>query len=331
MKEIKVIQIGMGPLGLKIADFIAKRNGIQTVAAIDKNPELTGQSLHSLIDDFPHKIMIENELKEAVDRTQPDVAIITTVSDMQRISAQIEEVVELGLPVVSTCEELSYPWINAPDLSRRLDKHAKAKNVSVIGTGVNPGFLMDALPTFLTSVCQDVQMIKIDRYQDATYRRKPFQEKIGAGLTLEMFEERKKRGTLRHVGLTESIQFIASHLGWTLDKSEDIIHPVMVEKDMQHAGATLKKGMVRGVRQIGNGYVHGEKKIQLIFHAAVGEPESFDNIEIIGEPAISSRIAGGVNGDIATCAITVNACRSILKAQPGLRTMSDLPMPSYFS
>jgi 4-hydroxy-tetrahydrodipicolinate reductase len=331
MEEIKVVQIGMGPLGIKIADFISQRKGIKTVASIDKDPNLIGTKLNVLNDNLSRKITIESDLETTVKKSAPDVAILTTVSDMKRITPQIFDILKLGIPVVSTCEELSYPWKTAESLAQQIDQLAKEHNVAVLGTGVNPGFLMDSLPSYLTSVCHNVESVLVSRYQNAAYRRIPFQKKIGAGLTLTEFENRKKEGTLRHVGLTESIQFIAAGLGWELDKTEDSISPVIAAEDIKVNGSQVSKGCASGVCQIGKGYVDGEVKVTLTFQAAIGELESYDEIEIKGSPNIKSRIVNGVNGDIATCAITINATKQILNAQPGLRTMADIPLPSYFS
>lgn len=331
MEEIKVIQVGLGPLGVKVSQFIAERSGISIVAAVDKNPGLVGKRLSDLHDALSSDIKIAQNIKDALSEVKADVAVLTTVSDMERITPQIEELVSFGIPVVSTCEELSFPKTCAPELTQRIDEAAKAHHVAVVGTGVNPGFLMDSLPTFLTSVCQNVESIRVNRYQNAAYRRIPFQNKIGAGCTLEQFAEKKAAGTLRHVGLTESMQFIANNLGWKLSKTEDIIEPVIAEKNIDENGAQVAKGLATGVCQIGRGYVDGEEKITLVFQAAVGEAESYDEVIIKGTPKIRSKIAGGVNGDVATCAITVNATRQLLKAQPGLRTMEDIPLVSYFS
>ncbi len=331
MKNINVLQIGLGPLGIKTAAFINERNHIQTVAAVDKNPELIGQDLGKLATNQASGILISGSVAEAVQGKEIDLAVLTTVSDMERITPQIEEVLDFGIPIVSTCEELAYPWDTAPELARRIDEKARAKNVGVVGTGVNPGFLMDSLPTFMTAPCQKVESIEINRFQNAQYRRIPFQKKIGAGLSLQEFEERKNAGTLRHVGLTESMQMIAGNLGWTLDHTEDIINPVFAEETIETPHMTIQKGQITGVCQIGRAYAEDQLKISLIFQATVGEEESYDEIIIKGNPNIKSKIAGGVNGDVATCAIVVNCCKGILRAQSGLRTMTDIPLVSYFS
>ena len=330
MAAIKVVQIGLGPLGIKMAQYIANREGIETVGAVDLNPDLIGRDLGDLCGLGTMGIKITGSIGQCLDDTKPDAAILTTVSDMERITPQIEEIVSHGVPVVSTCEELFYPLDTVPALASRIDKAAKDNQVAVLGTGINPGFLMDSLPTFLTGVCQDVKTVKVSRIQDASFRRVPFQKKIGAGLSLDAFDQKKVAGTLRHVGLTESIQMIAGNLGWALTKTEDIISPIVAEKEIVTDTMTIPAGYAMGVQQIGRGYVGDEVKITLLFRAAVGEPGSHDTVEIEGTPNIKSTIEGGVNGDVATCAITINAAKQIIKAQPGLRTMADVPMVSFF-
>ncbi len=328
---IHVVQIGLGPLGQKINQYISDRTNVKVVAAVDKNPQLIGHDLGEICNGTPSKIIIKENLQEALKNTNPDVAILSTVSDMNRITEQIMEILSFGIPIVSTCEELSYPWNTNPTLADKIDMYAKEKKLAVVGTGVNPGFLMDALPSFLTAVCQNVDFIEVNRFQDATFRRIPFQQKIGAGLSLETFEEKKQNGTLRHVGLTESIQLIANQMGWTLSKTEDIIEPVVAEEYTKTKEIEIEKGAALGVTQIGRGYIGNEVKILLKFKAAIGVQESYDEVNIKGIPNIQSKISGGVNGDIATCAIVINALPQIIRSTAGLKTMADIPLVSYFS
>lgn len=331
METIKVVQVGMGPLGKKIANFIAERNNVETVAAVDKNPENIGLDIAQTYGDQQLTgVVIESDFGTAVKDKQIDVAILSTFSDMERVTAQIEEIVAHGIPVVSTCEELSYPWDCAPALAQRIDDAAKLHGVAVVGTGVNPGFLMDTLPTVLTTACQRVDSIEINRFQNAQYRRIPFQKKIGAGLTMSAFEVKKAAGTLRHVGLTESMQFIAHRMGWKLDHTEDIINPVIAQEDIVTPYLTIPKGHATGVSQIGRAYSGDDLRISLVFQATVGEPASYDEIFIKGEPDIHSRINGGINGDVATSAVIINTIGSLLRSKPGLQTMADLPLVSYF-
>ena len=322
---LKLIQIGLGPLGIKMIQFAQQReSAFQILGGIDIDPaaaDRVGKMLN-----IPTWTSLESALKSA----KPDVAILTTVSDLARITPQVEEIVRHKLPIVSTCEELSHPWQTSADLANKIDRAAKAADVAVLGTGINPGFLMDFLPTTLTGVCQRVDRIKVTRIQDATHRRVPFQQKIGAGLTMAEFEAKKKSGTLRHVGLTESIHMIAARMGWKLDRATDELSPILATRDVRSEAISVKSGQPAGVQQIGRGIVNGEEKITLLFRAAIGEPDPRDTVEILGDPNITSTIPGGVHGDIATCAITLNSAKQILRSMPGLVTMTDIPVPSYF-
>jgi len=322
---IQAVLIGAGPLGINLYKYALQRHDIHIAQVMDIDPALKGRDMGEHAGGNSSGVRIADAMDHNI---KCEVAILATVSDLPRLGPQIISLVETGLPVVSTCEELFYPWESNKHWAEKIDRAAKDNKVAVVGTGVNPGFLMDALPAMLTAVCNQVDRIEVRRYQDAQFRRIPFQKKIGAGLTFEEFERRKNEGSLRHVGLSESMHFIASQLGWQLEKTEDKIEPVISDRTIQTESLLIVSGNVAGVRQTGRAWMNGEEKIRLIFQASVGEPDSYDEIEIFGTPHIRSRIMGGVNGDMATCSIILNACHSILKATPGLRTMADIPMIS---
>ncbi len=329
METTKVVQVGLGPVGQKITQFISQRGNVETVGAADISPDLEERDLGELCGLGKTGITVRSSVKDCIEDTRPDAVILTTVSSLEGIVPQIEQIVSCGVPVVSTCEELSYPWPMSPDLSKRIDKAAKKHQVAVLGTGVNPGFLMDFFPVSLTAVCQHVQHIRVSRIQNAAHRRLPFQKKIGAGLTMEEFERKIESGTLRHVGLPESVYMIAASIGWRLTNVEETLAPVVAEQTVATDHMTIEAGDALGVEQIARGYLGDEEKIELIFRASVNEPDPEDIVEIKGLPSIKSMIVGGINGDVATCAITINAARRIVDAQPGLRTMLDLPIVSF--
>jgi len=170
-----------------------------------------------------------------------------------------------------------------------------------------------------------VRKITVLRWQDARERRLPFQRKIGAGLTQEEFRARTVEGSLRHIGLTESVHMIAAGLGWPLSRTEDRIEPVIASEAVSSAEIAVPAGGIAGVHQLGLGYVGAQERIRLDFRACVGEPEPQDTIIIEGEPGLRISIPGGIHGDVATCAILTNAIRSVLAAPPGLHTVLDLP------
>jgi len=328
-----ILQIGFGPLGIQTAKYISEKEELQTVAVVDINSQLIGKSLNAINPELSHEVYVYGSVIEAINQLEnkPDVVIITTVSSLERLIPQITEVAEYEIPVISTCEELSYPWITQPELSITLDELCKKHNIACLGTGVNPGFLMDYLPSVMSSVCKNIEQITVERIQDATPRRLPFQKKIGAGLTLDAFKEKELQGTLRHVGLQESVHLLANSIGIQLDTVTEDLQPVISSENISTEYIKIHTGDARGVEQIAYGYLNGNCKIKMHFKAAIGEERSYDKITIKGTPSFISEIDGGINGDIATCAITINSINSILKATPGLRTMADIGVPGYIN
>jgi 2,4-diaminopentanoate dehydrogenase len=328
---IDIVHIGLGPLGQMMVRSAVGRGTFRIVGAVDSDPAKIGKDLGEFCK-LPHLgIPITGSLSEAIRGKSPRAAVVTTVSSLAAFEPQVAQLAKVKLPIVSTCEELFYPWRTQPVLAKRIDQLCRDGGIACVGTGVNPGYLMDFFPTILTGLCQRVSGIRIWRIQDASIRRIPFQQKIGAGLTVKEFEALHKAGKLRHVGLPESVDFLAARLGWKLDRTTESLEPVMAERDVASGYKPIAKGMARGVQQVGRGFVGDDEVITLTFKAAVGEPESYEEVRIEGEPTFSSRIAGGINGDIATCAVTLNAVRSILQAGPGLKTMADLSGFSWFA
>ena len=328
---INTVHVGIGPIGQKMVKYAVDRGYFNIVGAVDPDPEKAGKDLGELCGINPLGVIVSSNLDEAIKGKSAEVAIVMTVSSVVAFESQIVELAKAKLHIVSTCEELFYPWKTQPELSKRIDEVCRENGVVCVGTGVNPGYLMDFLPTVLTGPCQDVKKVEVWRVQDASVRRIPFQQKIGAGLTLEEFEVKKKSGTLRHVGLPESVDYIANKLGWKLDRNVETLEPVIAEKDIDTGYKAIFKGMACGVHQVGRGFIGDKEVITLNFKAAVGEPEPYEQVRIDGEPVIQSKISGGVNGDIATCAITLNAVKSVLSASPGLKTMGEIAPVTFFS
>jgi len=330
MPSIRVVHFGLGPIGAAVAQEIAERPGFKIVGGIDNDPAKVGRDVGDVAG-LKGRIGLRVE-KDAsrLKKMKPDVVVLATSSSMKSVTPQLEAILKAKVAVVSTSEELAYPTYTNVRHAAKIDKWAKKGKVAVLGTGVNPGFMMDSLPIALTGVCQRVDRVSIARVQDARNRRLPFQQKIGAGLTTEQFQKRVEDGTIKHVGFTESIAMIADSLGWTLDRISDKVEAKIAQVTISSEYLAVDPGYVCGIVQEGIGYRKKDPVIRLYMEAYLGAPETYDSIEIDGSPRISMKIAGGVHGDTATAAIVVNSIPKVLEAQPGLHTMLDMPLPSFF-
>ncbi|MGH9381230.1 MAG: NAD(P)H-dependent amine dehydrogenase family protein [Thermoanaerobaculia bacterium] len=323
---IRVLQIGLGPIGVAVARQIVGRDGFELVGGVDPDPQKVGRDLGEIMGlDRALSMPVQDALEGALESLRPDVAVVCTSSSLERTAPTFETCLAAGVAVVSTTEELSYPWFHQPELARRLDQAARDGGRALLGTGVNPGFAMDALPLTLTAVCERVDGVTVRRVQDAARRRLPFQKKIGAGLTVEAFEQGVAAGRIRHVGLPESIAMIGAGLGWELDDIAETIEPVVAEERVASAELAVEAGQVCGLRQLGFGREGERVRVRMEFEARLGVTASFDEVEIQGSPSLRSRIDAGIPGDVATASVVVNAIPRVLAAPAGLITMKDLP------
>jgi hypothetical protein len=328
---IKVLHVGLGPIGAGVVRQIAERKGFRIVGAVDVDPAKVGRDLG----DIAHvgralRVKISDDVRKAIRKTKPDVVVLCTSSSLKKVLPQMEEILKLRVSIVSTTEELAYPTKSNMKYARAIHQLAKKYKAAVLGTGVNPGFVMDALPIMLTGVCERVESVRVDRIQDARIRRLPFQQKIGAGLTREQFQAKVDDGSVRHVGLAESVSMIADAIGWKLDRISDEIQPKMATETVSSEFLAVDPGYVCGLVQDGTGYRNGMPVITLHMEAYLGAPESYDAVEIVGSPPLKMKLAGGVHGDIATASIVVNSLPKILDVAPGLHTMRDMPVASFF-
>ena len=328
---IRVIHFGLGPIGAGVVRQVANRKGFKIVGAVDIDPAKVGKDLGDVCGVGRQlKVKVSDDAKKAIKAAKPDVAVLCTNSSMKKVLPQIESILKLKVPIVSTTEELAYPTKANMKYARAIHQLAKKYKVAVLGTGVNPGFAMDALPLALTAVCERVDAVRVDRIQDARIRRLPFQQKIGAGLTREQFQKKVDDGSVRHVGLTESVSMIADALGWKLERITDEIQPKIATEPVTSEFLAVDPGYVCGIIQDGTGYRDGKAVITLHMEAYLGAPGTFDAIEITGSPMLKSTVSTGIHGDIATTSITVNSIPKILDVAPGLHTMRDMPLPSFF-
>ena len=331
MPNIRVMHFGLGPIGAAVARQLASRPGFKIVGAVDPDPSMVGRDVGDVVELGRRLgVRVDGEAPRALRAAKPEVVVHCTSSSLKKVMPEFEAILKAKAAVVSTTEELAYPGYTHIRQARQIHALAKKAKVAVLGTGVNPGFAMDALPISLTAVCERVDRIQVSRVQDARMRRLPFQQKIGAGLTTEQFQKKVDEGLVRHVGMTESIAMIADALGWTLDRITDDVQPKLATVTVSSEFLAVDPGYVCGIIQDGIGYRKGQPVIRMHFEAYLGAPESYDTVDIEGAPRLSMKLQGGIPGDIATASIVVNSIPKVLGAAPGLHTMRDMPLPSFF-
>jgi 2,4-diaminopentanoate dehydrogenase len=329
-KKIRAIQYGIGPIGAAIVRLLREKNAVEVIGAIDKDPAKAGRDLGEVLGapDAPWGVPVVADAAIMLGKSA-DIVIHSTSSSLPSVMDQLMECLAAESCIVSTCEELSYPFRKYPELSKQLDEEAKTWGVALVGTGVNPGFVMDKLAITLSSVSQRIEHAKCVRVVDASKRRLPLQKKIGAGMSVAEFRAQVAAGVIKHHGLPESIAMVADALGFAVDEITETIDPVVAQELVKTEFLEVTAGQAAGVHQIGRGMVKGVEKIYMELQMYVGAREPHDTIELTGTPGLKLTIPGGTHGDLATAAAVVNSIPSILAAPAGLRTSRDLPM-SFF-
>lgn len=331
-RGLRVVVSGLGPIGQGVVRLLLQTEGLQVVGAADTAPHHAGKDLGVVLG-LPRKlrVKVEGDPARFVRKARADIAVVCTSSSMKDIKPQVAALVKRGINVVTTCEELSFPSPKNAASFRDLDRAARLKKVSVLGTGVNPGYAMDALALMLTAPCARVNRLAVTRVVDAGTRRLPLQRKVGAGLNLNQFRRALTEGSVRHVGLVESVHMIASGLGWKLQRVDETLEPAIAPRDLDTEYLRIPAGAAAGIHQSARGYKDGELAISLDLQMFVGAESPRDHVLVDGDPPIDCTIAGGVAGDIATAAITVNAIPKVMAARPGVLTMKDIPLLHRFN
>lgn len=334
-RGIRAVHVGLGPMGLRIAKHIlSEREGICYVGAIDVDPGLEGRDLGELVGaGAPAGVAVSGDAARVFEATRPDIAIYTTVSTLKAFVPQTDVALRNGANVITTCEELAFPAYVDEALTVKYDALCKANGVTMLGTGINPGFLMDLRATLLTAACTSIDRIDVTRRMDASPRRQPFQKKIGAGMEVDAYRRAIASGAISgHVGLEMSVALIADALGWELD---DIRvsgpEPVVAETEVTSDHFCVECGQVKGSEQEAVGIVNGEEKIRLRFSAFLGATPAFDEVVIVGMPEVRARITPCLHGDYGTVAMTVNLLPTVINASPGLLTINDVVPVSFKS
>ncbi|MEG0391887.1 MAG: 2,4-diaminopentanoate dehydrogenase [Anaerovoracaceae bacterium] len=333
MKNVKVIIWGLGAMGGGIADMLLSKQGVDIVAAVDREDKV-GTSAFDYIKtkkEDREEIMI-GTAQEVIRPGAADIVILCTDSFTEKAFPKIKFILEQGMNVITSAEEMSYPAAQNPQLAKEIDEIAKANGVSVMGTGINPGHIMDLLVLVMTGCMVDVEHILSKRVNSLSPFGPAVMEEQGIGITIEEFNRRKAEGTMAgHVGFAESMGLIAEGLGVNLDTFTQGMEPIATTVDRKSPYGEAKAGTCAGVSMTAKGYV-GEKLFVEMEHPQQIEPEQVgvstgDYVIIKGTPEVNMVNSPEIEGGLGTIAMCANMIPQVINAEPGLQTMLDLPIP----
>lgn len=335
-ENVKVILWGFGAMGSGIAHVLLNKKGVEIVGVCDMHPEKIDKSMFEVLGIEKGKrkdVIISDKAEDVIKEKSADMVILATDSFVKGAYDKIVFCLEKGINVITTAEEMAYPQAQEPQLAEKMDKLAKANNVTVLGTGINPGLIMDLLVVMLTGACVDVESIKAERINDLSPFGPVVMEGQGVGITVDEFNKRVDENKLDgHVGFPESITMISDALGWKLsDEIQQTRAPIVSSVYRKAPYAEVQAGDVAGCNMKGYAYVDGEVKIEML-HPQQVEPQlegvaTGDYINIKGRPNINMAITPEVPGGIGTIAMVVNMIPNVINSRPGLKTMIDLPVP----
>ena len=331
---IRVLILGSGQMGSGIARLVLEKQGLQLIGAYARRVERAGMDLGRAIGlERDLGIPVSGELSDVIEQTQPHVAIQATCSRLADAREEITMLVKQGIHVISIAEEMAYPAAESPSLARELHQLAIENGVSVLGTGINPGFVLDLLVITLSGVCSEVQSITAKRVNDLSPYGPTVLESQGVGLTPMAFEQGLKDGTVvGHIGFVQSIHMIAAALGWEIDHIEQMREPIVSQTRRATPLINIEPGQVAGCLHTATAYRQGKPVITLV-HPQQIDPhldglETGDSIEIMGTPNVLLAGSPEIPGGQGTAALAVNMIPRVLSAKAGLYSMVDLPVPA---
>jgi 2,4-diaminopentanoate dehydrogenase len=321
---IPVVVMGLGDIGLAIARAVLVRPELRLLGLVDSKPELLGKPLAELLGAPAPDLRVAGDPAELLRAARGGVLLHAAGSRFVEVLPDLERAVRAGLSVVSTCEELAWPWLRSEQEAEALDRRCEERNVAVLGTGVNPGFALDRLPVFLGQVTGPVRHARALRVVDVATRRPALQRKVGAGLSEEAFHDAAERGEVGHLGLAESAALVAAGLGLPLDEVEEELLPLVAQEDGAGPAAHVRRGQVAGLQQAARVFADDRELVRLELTMAFGAPDPRDEVELDADPPLRLAVPGGIPGDAATVAAVLNAVAPVTELR-GLVTVLDLP------
>ena len=327
----RTIHYGIGAIGAEVVRQALNRPDIEIVGAIDTHPAKAGKDLGEAAGvGRPLGITVSYDPEPVLRDVYADVVLHATGSSLAVVYPQLLQIVSAEKSVISSCEELVFPWARYPEIAQRLDSRAREAAVCLLGAGINPGFVMDTLPLVLATACQQIRSIKVTRVVDVASRRLQLQAKVGLGLSPQAFQQGADDGSIGHVGLRESLSMIADSLGWHLDAVDETIRPVAARERLRTEYTVVERGYVAGIMQTASGLLAGREVVRLDLEMSVGAKNPRDEIVIDGNPPIKVTIPGGIQGEQATAAIMANCLPAVVRSRAaGLLSMRDMPFLPY--
>ena len=330
MNKIKVAQFGLGPIGIESIKLAAEKEWIEVVGGVDIDPAKVAKTLGEVTGVAAlGKAKVFGSFDELAAQSKPDVVLHTAGSKADAAIQQIKPMARQGVSVVSSCEELLVPRFRAPELAKELEEICRKHGARVLGTGVNPGFVMDVLPVCMTGVSRTVEHIYCERVVNATTRRQPLQKKIGSGMDPDEMRRLFKEGRAGHAGFLESLALIGHAMGWAFTETYELFEPVIAPYDIKTKFFDVKKGQCCGIHQQVVGKVGDVQRVHMDLRMYLDARDPHDAVKITGDPPLDVRINGGVAGDHATVASLVNAIPRVLKAPAGVLMMTDVAVPAW--
>lgn len=331
MKEIKVVLWGLGAMGSGMADMILRKSGLRIVGAIARTPSKIGRDLGQLLGHPEIGITVTGDPETAL-KARPDVVLLNTSSFIADVFPQIKTALSYGANVITIAEEMAYPWAAQPELAEEIHRSAVQAGKTVLGTGINPGFVLDTLIIALTGICREIRHIHARRVNNLAPFGPTVMKTQGVGVTPEDFARGVASGDIvGHIGFQQSARMIARAVGWEIDRVVEEREPIISRVERRTPYAHVLPGNVAGCRHVARAYV-GDREVILLEHPQQVCPEAEgvetgDYIYIEGDPPVNLQIKPEIPGGVGTIAIAVNMIPAVLAAAPGLVTMADLPIP----
>lgn len=333
--NVKVVIWGFGAMGSGMAEMLLKKKGVEIVGVCDRHPNRMGKDMYEVLGvarDGRDEIIITGNIEDVLTRGSADVCLCATDSYTKTAFPRLKYALEQGVNVVSTAEEMAYPKAQSPKEAEELNKIARENNVTILGTGINPGLMMDLLAVALSGAMTEVKSVMCKRVNSLSPFGEAVMEEQGVGISIDEFNKGVASDSLAgHVGFAESVGMIGEAFGWNVDKFEQQMKPIVTNVDRKSPYGFAAAGTLAGVNMTGQGYVNGEVKIDMI-HPQQIEPEmgntaTGDYIVLKGTPEVNMAITPEVDGGLGTIAMCVNMIPHVINARAGLKTMIDLPVP----